>query len=430
MTSKKALRLWALAPALVAVACAGTRLNDVGNVPGDTAGAGGGDDSDAPGGDGTGGSKVPSTGGAGSTFIAAGAGGLPPDGDVTGGGYGAEGGFDPGPDPFDLQCDGCEVVAEAPDIRAIAIGSDHVFWLEYGSKDSLGNYQDDGRLLSLPLAGGESATIAADLQGPIELTVSDEFAYAIVEQSSAANGPVQLVRIALDTGETKIVQRLPVDTPVERGAVSDWFRRYFVTHDGVAFWVDQGSINRLDEDSAGLPEAMQEVDAAFFLTGDSSQLYLYDAEGIKALPYTGGTPTLLRAIEPDGVEPQYSTPTYWQLQIDADFIYAHEAAGEYVVRMPVAGGAWQRLEQMSWQGQLIIDGERYFRDPYVPRVDHPQGGCTIQQASFNPSTELVTLAKSPCLQRRNRAWRAWDVAPSSVYFGWDGQLYRVPRAEP
>ena len=129
---------------LVAVACAGRSLQDVGDIQGEGGEANAGGNAAEP--DGSGGEDV---GVSGSTTTHGGAGGTRPDGDPDpiggfGGGSGSEG----------FVCEACDLVAETPDIRDLWVQGEQLYWIEYGGFDELENYLENGRLMTMPVAGG------------------------------------------------------------------------------------------------------------------------------------------------------------------------------------------------------------------------------------------------------------------------------------
>jgi hypothetical protein len=417
-----------VAPLLVVVAaCGATRFNEVGNVGGH-----GGDGDSGSGGNTNGGKNGLITAGTagrghgGSAGNVAGTSGDLPPGDGISGAAGERGAAE------GLQCATCEVVSAAPDIRGVATGRERVFWIEYGSYDGLGNYQDDGRLMSQAFASGPPTVVAEGLQGPIEFEVSDDFAYVVVDHSSVAAGPIELARIPLDTGIVEVLQALQPNATEER--VVNWIDDFFVAKGGLAFWAEHDVIYRLAEDETGPPTKFLDTAKLFNLAGDDSQLFLHDVEGFKSVPYAGGTPTVLRE---EYLEP--GIPRYYGLSVVGDYMYGVESQDfetSYLSRMAKAGGTWKRLTEMQLKPgwvmptQLVIEGGEYFD----VRAREAQGGwdCSLREGSLSSDAPAKILAaSSPCWEQndedRNYPWRAWDVAPTAVYLGWQDTLYRVPR---
>jgi len=407
----------ALGAAFLAAACAGSKLHDVGDIDGGSTAAGGdvGDDPVLS----SAGKKAvvanPTAGAGGSGFVPLGDGGVPPDFPVGG----AAPVFVEG-----LECEDCQLVAEGTDIRDVATTKDRVYWVEYDTQDNLGNYEDNGRLLSILQDGGEPSVIASDLQGPIGLGIGDDYAYVVVDHSSEPNGETELLRVPLDGGEAEVIGALDSDlgSLTNGDFVYDWFQRNFVMNAGTAYWVTFNTIMRLPEDGSGPLEMLFNQRAGIHtITGDESSLYFIDDEGLKAFPYAGGDPTLLRPFSSPTFAPAYS-----QLTISGDYFYALDNVEPYLVRMPKTGGAWKRVAK-SAATHLRFDGSNYFTDP--PAVSHGQlVGASLLQSNLTDPSLATILAKSPPWDGRHD-FGAWDVASAWVYFGWESRLYRAPRVD-
>src|SRR5262245_56013057 len=162
-----------------ALGCAGESLNDVGDL--NTGGAGeGGEDSGGTGASAaTGGSSGSGMGNGGG-----GGGGAGGTGGATGGsagGGGAAGTNTVAPDigPCN-EGDGC-VFEEGTGIRALAADASHLYWVEYGTSDELGNYANNGRLLSRAFDSQEVTTLATDLAGSLGVAVTSTHVYAYLD---------------------------------------------------------------------------------------------------------------------------------------------------------------------------------------------------------------------------------------------------------
>lgn len=425
--SKSELRSYLVAPLLI-VACAGTRLNDVGDISGE---AGSGGAAEIEGGYGGKSAAMPSGGrvdvGGTSHGGSAGNAARPIAGD---------GGAPPTDDPIvepppgggpprgieELECPKCEVLAVTPDIRDVATTADRVVWVEYGSFDELGNHRDDGRMVALPLDGGEPEVIASDLQAPIELELSKDFGYVVVERSGETSGNVQLIRLALDGGAASPIQVLPStiggpNDPSEH----NWARR-FASQAGAAYWAIEDTVYRLDEDAAAPAQVLMQTDHVFYLETDADQIYIQDGDGIKTLPFAGGSPTLIKSVLLDLGDPQYHL-----LTVSDGFVYARESSSAYLVRMPITGGSWKRIDRLVGNLRLIIDGDAYFMDGnYSEEPGYPIG-LDLRQRSFTNGQLDAVLAIGP--YGPLYGWRGWDISSDAVFFGYGKRLYRVARAD-
>lgn len=327
--------------------------------------------------------------------------------------------------------------------------SDRVYWIEYGGFDALKNYQDDGRLMSLLFDGDEPTVVATGLQGPVQLGATEDYAYVILDRSSSPQGPLQLARIGFDDGAVELLQALPVGLDGYRsgGTIDttiDWFRRYFASSLGYVFWLSDGTVYRLAEVSPALPQSFLDLGEhpadgllLFTMLADDSQVYLQDATGITSVPVTGGTPAPLWTSSDSE---RYSS----SLSVVGDYFHAYEWGDDrnYFSRLPKVGGSFKRLGAATLQGQTVFhlaqghpirtDGTSYvgaFRTLYF--MDYGWSDCTLVEGMLADSESTHILAVSPRWrdeERRYREdWRAWDATATTVYLGYENQLYRVAR---
>jgi hypothetical protein len=394
------LALAALASASIVAACSGSELKDVGDING--AGDAGESGDLAP----EGGAHGMPTGGSGS-----GSGGArPPE-------VGGMGGEDTvlhegGTASFrldELECELCELLAEGSRIRDVTVTQDRVFWLEYGTIDALDNHQGDGRLLSLPLSGGEPTLIASNLPGPFVVHVGQDFAYVGVDQSSEPSGKIQTLRLALDDGAVELLDPVPV---------SVWTG--FTVHAGVAYWVATDAVYQLAEQQPGPATLFFESPNITTLLADDPLIFV-DSDGIKSLPYTGGDPTLLlqdlSAAGPHG-------PIAFT--VNGGFIYALNDDQTRVIGVPKTGGAWKNVAETSGEPwHLKVDADQYFVDPFAMRGTH-RIATTIVQGTLGDAASGTTLLRAPLV---SDVYLPWDIAPGWVYFGVEHKLYRVPRID-
>ncbi len=410
-------------------ACAGTGLNDVGDIDAAAGGvAANGGSIVAMQGANEGGRAVGGAAGG-----RGGAGGRPPVSLGGEGGHGGDGGVE-----FD--CPDCTLLAEAPDIRAVWAANERVYWVEYGGFDQLGNYNDDGRLLATPVAGGEAEVIRGGLKGPTHLRVSENFAYVIAELSTP--GSLELWRIGLDTAELELLQSLPEaldhEHPVgARVDTRDWFRRYFVVAADSAYWLNDGVIYRLPEAVSTAPEAFfQTASSLWTLLADDSKLLLHDQAGIRTLALSGGASSPLWTS---------NTGFLAYLSLSDGYLYGIEGTpgpsgiGEilYFARLSQSGGSLERLAMLFsiWISRLRVDGARYVVDA-APWNGLFQNGVEIQESNLSEGTLDDTMsqhivARGPVLRHElsmpASIWQAWDATDTAIYLGYEDRLYQVAR---
>lgn len=337
--------------------------------------------------------------------------------------------------PVGFECSGCELLMEVPEARQIWASADRVYWVEYGSKDELGNYLRDGKLKSISTSDGAAALIAGGLAGPYSLAVSDSHAYVLLDRSNSTNGPRQLLQVSLANGVAREVGRLSDDSlPLSR--------RRFASHDHVVYFTDQSSTFRLDEATPnaelqrleGLDQVLELVDA------NDDFLYLLSAEGISrvAWPSNLGDP-------PDGPELIFRSDgsNRRDLTVIGDSFYAHEwtAVGfgeDYVSRLPKQGGSFSRVAKTPTAlAGLETDGSSFVAS--LIQSDHPDtsapsyGGLTTKCAIIDGPIDQLPLATTlmgMLCSSNSHGWGLplWDATDTDLYFALNDYLYRAPRS--
>ncbi|RYZ01095.1 MAG: hypothetical protein EOO73_36570 [Myxococcales bacterium] len=398
--SNKQLVCWALG-SLVITACSG-KLQNVGDID---SGAGG------------------EAGTSGSHSVGGGAGEAP---EPTG-----NGGTPDSPLIDAVECQGCESIAEGTTIRDVATDAERVYWVEYGTFDDLGNYEDNGRLMSAPLVGGQPVVLADGLLGPTGVEVSSSYIYVAEELGPDISGA--LLRIPKGGGTAEIVGTLPTEA-FGNVFVFDWMARSFVAHEGTAYWLSFGSMYKLPESEAGpgpyvdLGLGSRQPEAIF---GDASNLYV-SMVGIWKLPYAGP-----EALVETPVNDQ--TSLYSSFSTDGEYVYALDSSKastdlltpSYLIRTPLDAVAWKRLAQYPGKTtHLVLDGSDYFVDPGVFAGDQ-RVGCSIVQGKLGDAeakTTLVSLPSSYLETSQGNCMVPWAASAKSVYVANGRSLYRVARA--
>ena len=93
-------------------------------------------------------------------------------------------------------------------VVALTASESRVYWLEYGTRDALGNYLHDGALMSYSVVDGTTAILAAGLPGPVGLALTTSHAYVFVDGAPLIGTPTQpqLLRVPLAGGGPVLVQ--------------------------------------------------------------------------------------------------------------------------------------------------------------------------------------------------------------------------------
>jgi len=368
--------------------------------------------------------EAPEPNGTGSFNVGGGAGEAP---EPTG-----NGGSPEAPSIDSVECQGCELIAEGTTIRDVATDAERVYWVEYGTFDDLGNYEENGRLMAAPLAGGQPVVLADGLGGPTGVETSSSYIYVAVERPPGKLGG-SLLRIPIGGGTADEIGDLPTE---DFGSVFvfDWMERSFVVHEGTAYWLSGYFIYKLPESEAGpgpqvdLRLGTREPEAIF---GDASNLYV-SMIGIWKLPYAGP-----EALVETPVRDQ--TSLYSSFSTDGEYVYALDSSKastdsltpSYLIRTPLDAGAWKRVAQYPGKTtHLVLDGSDYFVDPGV-FVGDERVGCSIVQGKLGDAeakTTLVSLPSSYLETSEGNCMVPWATSAMSVYVANAGSLYRVARA--
>jgi hypothetical protein len=324
------------------------------------------------------------------------------------------------------------LIAEGTPIRDVATDAERVYWVEYGTFDDLGNYEENGRLMAAPLAGGQPAVLADGLLGPTGVEVSSSYIYVAVRRPPGQLGGL-LLRIPIGGGTPDAIGEWPTE---DFGStfVFDWMERSFVVHEGTAYWLSGYLIYKLPESDAGpgpqldLKLGTREPKAIF---GDASNLYV-SMVGIWKLPYAGP-----EALVETPVKGQ--TSLYSSFSTDGEHVYALDStqastdslAPSYLIRSPLDAVEWKRLAQYPGKTtHLVLDGSDYFVDPGV-FVGDQRVGCSIVQGKLGDAeakTTLVSLPSSYLETSQGNCMVPWAASAESVYVANSGSLYRVARA--
>jgi hypothetical protein len=336
----------------------------------------------------------------------------------------------------ELTCATCVLSAPAPAIRAIWIAADRIYWTEYGSLDELDNHQNDGRLMSMALDGGEPVVVADELEAPTWLAVGDMFAYLWLQHSRSPQGELQLARVSLDSGDVELLQAYPGSLG-GTGSGKDWARRHFVYSSGYAHWwvpndggllQYDGTLYQLAEGSQEPPEKVADIDGFLRLMADASSLYIHDLEGIQALPLAGGE---VKAIFKSADSDLYDT-----LVIAGGAFYGNEASvpKSHVVQLPLLGGTFERLaKSSSYHSRMVVGDDVRFVGSTARQLSADVYGAALVDGVLTDPDSARTLATLPPWfehqrpRERYKSVRAWDVTADAVFLGYEDSLYRIAR---
>jgi len=348
----------------------------------------------------------------------------------SGGAGGAPGGYVPGSgasgaSPGPVGGGGGYVPAATAETGVVALtaSDSHVYWLEYGTRDALGNYQHDGALMAYSIADGTTTTLAAGLAGPMGLELTTTHAYVYVDGAPLIGTPTQpqLLRVPLSGGSPQLVKD---------GAQPH--RRAFRAVASRAFWSDFTTVYSMLSDADATPTE--------FLTEYASSLDSDDTD----LYYAAQSGALMRAPL-SGTGPVETGLSVYDYALYGDSVFTIEAinnggaSGGLLSRAPKSGGAFQRIRALGAGSprNLKVVGDRYFLD-VVPDPLPVENGQSIGEV-FAFTTQVLTasfVGSDPPIRLLDRATREnvvdrlWVGTATALYWSEGQAIYKQPLPTP
>lgn len=292
------------------------------------------------------------------------------------------------------------------DVRGIAANATTLYWVEYGSMDSLGNFQNDGRLLARDFDSEDVRVLADDLPGAVNVAVTATHAYVYVDQYFEAGGPRDaLVRMTLSGADYALVQ-LDV-TPQNAG--DGVCLRCLVSVDGAAYFVDDDSIFRVSDED---PKPALFVErAALSMTVDETTLYLAEGTGAWQVPFATGIATKLSPQRHDSLQ-TFGAHLYG-LEVDEESVF--------LARIPKgAAGGWERLAprhdaRYTWHLQLVDD--LFFHDLHLQ-----DERWQVVQGKLDETAGAQVVLELPAADPH----RAWLGTAAGIFWNDATRIRRVP----
>lgn len=251
-------------------------------------------------------------------------------------------------------------------ITDLAANAERLFWIEYGTFDALGNYQQNGALRSAPLGGGPTTTHTTSLSAPTALWVTMEHAFVYLERRPRSGGTVQyaLLRVALDDGAEASLETS--DSPL-----SGWLS--IATTSESAYWRNGSSIQRSRDDEAS-PELVyagaEPESVAYNLLINGEQLYFTES--------STWSRTIRRMSLSDLVVELLDLPDVWDYVVSDDarvFFVDHDGVDAYlasvipgflpsrVALIPREGNGFRYLTRFG--DRLLVEEHALNREPAV-----------------------------------------------------------------
>ncbi|HET7545760.1 MAG TPA: hypothetical protein VFK05_38090 [Polyangiaceae bacterium] len=284
-------------------------------------------------------------------------------------------------------------------ITALAASESHVYWLEYGTRDALGQYLHDGALMSYGIADGTTTVVATGVDAPMGLGVTTTHAYIA--------GEAQMFRVPLSGGT-------PEPIPRQAGG----FTLSFTSAGDQAFWNSGTGVWTMSSISDAV--ATQFLSAGLALAADATDLY-YVAEDFRIMrtPIFSAAPEVVSgAVAPSAIA------------LHGDSLYALDYTlpdGEtFLLRLAKSGGELERLRPLApaTPKKLQVVGDRYFAELSYYNLDIDREEVWIATASFRDDAPPVRLvARVPPRPLFEFAWVGTEEA---LYFADARTLHRQP----
>jgi hypothetical protein len=287
-------------------------------------------------------------------------------------------------------------VLEEVGVMAMAADDTHLYWLEYGTRDGLGNYQHDGTLFSYAFADAKTTTIASTLPGPNGLAITSAHAYVAVDGGPLIGNPAQaqVLRLPLTGGPSELVQ----------DAVSV---QSFASFGDQAFWGTATGLYTVLP-SAGAVVSTLHTDFAGQLAADAAGVYATNYATIFSVPQPGTTASTL-------VSPGYT------FAIGGDSVYGIEplqdqSGGLILDVVPKTGGTWARKHALgsgSYTDQLQILGDRYFFSERTGGADSSSNEY-IETGLISSAAGPLRLVDKSALQRSTKL--LWTGTATALFW--------------
>jgi hypothetical protein len=306
-------------------------------------------------------------------------------------------------------------------VVALTASESRVYWLEYGTRDALGNYLHDGALMSYSVVDGTTAILAAGLPGPVGLALTTSHAYVFVDGAPLIGTPTQpqLLRVPLAGGGPVLVQE---------GA-----QPYsFAAAGSRAFWSSWGNaVYSMLSDPNAVPTVFIS-EKAYNLTTDATDLYYGGAaSGDEVMR----TPIASAATTAVGVSVNGGFALHDDGIYKLESAYTGNNAGGLLSRVPKSGGAFQRVRALGAGSprNLKVVGDHYFLDVIPDPL--PVGNGQV----YAFTTQVLTagfVGSDPPIRLLDRAVRdslvdrLWVGTADALYWSEGQAIYRQPLPTP
>jgi len=316
---------------------------------------------------------------------------------------------------------GGSTVSDDLAVTGISADSQNLYWLNYGTRDRLGNYNNDGALLAYSLQSRATRTVVAALSGPLDLEVTTAHAY-FLEDGGPLNGgvakPIKLRRVLLTGGTPELVApSVPTTTN------ADWHAA-----DGADFfWADPSGVYGI-ADSQNSPRRVDYT--GYSVTVGGGTLYYAVNDNIRRVASDGGGVNAGGAGGAESHPADFVAPAF-PAAVSGDYLYGVEQVqvnvqnrsfdAAVLSRTPTsAGGAWVRTQGLGigYPYELRLLGNRFFLAEW---------SGNSSQTSVLTGTFASVTQPARVLERQRRSTlvdNLWVGTASALYWSDGTAIYR------
>ena len=297
---------------------------------------------------------------------------------------------------------GTSTIGEEGGVVALAANESHVYWLEYGTRDALGNALNDGTLMSYSLTDGTTTTLVAGLHGPMGLELTSTHAYVYIDGAPLIGSPTkpQLLRVPLAGGSAVLVQ----DGAQHSG---------FAAAGSQAFWDTNAKVYSMLSDSSATPVVFSSNNERV-LASDATNLYCQ----VNALLVS--SPIASAAFAPLDFNGNALAP-------HDDGLYMLEAnnAGALLLRASKTGGLPQRVRALGngTPQNLKVTSDRYYLEVYPDWWNEQV--LTAGFAGTDPPIRLLYRRA-----RRTTVDQLWVGTANALFWSDSRAIYKQPLPTP
>ncbi len=290
-------------------------------------------------------------------------------------------------------------LADESGVTALAVDDTNLYWAEYGTRDSLGNYQNDGSVMAMKRADGSTTKLASALSGPMALAVTSDRVYYFTDGAGLVGGPLhmKLARVALTGGTSETIQDgTPPLLPRARQTTATSGNSFYWSGFNAVYAISGASVT---------PTPV--CDSSFDIAADATDLYA-ELDVISRVPLAGGAP---QPLDLD----------YRAFTLDGDSIYGLEQvqSGLLLTKAAKTNGAWLRIRPLGeGVGERVrFAGDRYFVElRRAPHYDDFPGVLTGKLSTTTPPLQLIEPASVNVV--------SWAATADTFYWSDGRRIYQ------